>query len=74
MSEPQTQTTGDILPKKTSVSSGDNIADEDEFEENLERELLGETHEPTSADMYLLLLFCKRCTPICGVLNLVLIE
>ncbi|CAB4002060.1 Hypothetical predicted protein [Paramuricea clavata] len=36
-------------------SSGDNVVDEDEVEENLERALLGEPHEPSSADMYLLL-------------------
>ena len=55
MSEPQTQTSGDILPKNTKVSSGDSVVDEDEVEETLERALLGETHEPSSADMYLLL-------------------
>jgi hypothetical protein len=55
MSEPQTQTSGDILPKNTKVSSGDSVVDEEEVEETLERALLGETHEPGSADMYLLL-------------------
>lgn len=53
MSEPQTSNSGDNLPQHTKVSSGDNVADEDE--ENLERELLSETHESSSPDMYLLL-------------------
>jgi hypothetical protein len=55
MSEPQTQTSGDILPKNTKVSSDDSVVDEEEVEETLERALLGETREPSSADMYLLL-------------------
>ena len=43
------------MSKNTKVSSGDSVVDEDEVEESLERALLGETHEPSSADMYLLL-------------------
>jgi hypothetical protein len=55
MSEPQIQTSGETSPKNTKVSSGNNLADEDEVEQTLERELLGGLHEPSSADMYLLL-------------------
>jgi hypothetical protein len=41
------------LPKNTKVSPADSVVNKDE--EALERALLGETHKPSSADMYLLL-------------------
>ena len=49
MSEPQTRALSDPL-----VSSDDNMVEE-ENEEHIERELLGELNEPSPADMYLLL-------------------
>ena len=53
MSEPQTSS--EVLLEYTKVSSGDNVANVDEIEQNLEHELLDETQEPSAADMYLLL-------------------
>ena len=55
MFEPQTLITGDISPKRTYVSSGDNV---DKDNKNFERELLeenDETNEPKTADMYFVL-------------------
>ena len=57
MSEPQTLITGNISPKRTYVSSGDNV-DKDKENKNFEQELLeenDETNEPNTEDMYLLL-------------------
>ena len=53
MSEPQTSS--EVLLEYTKVSSGDNVANVDEIEQNLEKELFDETQEPSAADVYLLL-------------------
>ena len=52
MSESQTRISEDILLQHSKVAS-DEVVDVD-VEENIERELLDDTPEPISADMYLL--------------------
>ena len=54
MSEPQTSISEDISMQHSKVVS-DEVVDVDEVEENLERELLDDNTEPSSADVYLLL-------------------